>query len=191
MGALPQRYILIATFWCTRLQKVEASTSKGTRFGALRFYAALAIVIFVLHTIDAVIVSMPVVLPEPDHDLSLALRQKQLDLWSEMNKLLIAVATLTIGAIGGMMVNRDKARPLDPPQLRRAAASWLFCALSLYFGYLSYQQATRMLNHGVFDPFTARLWWPARGQFWTFLISIIILGDFVYSSIRGKAAAHS
>jgi hypothetical protein len=173
------------------VQNVAARTSRGERFRAFRFYAALGIVILVLHTIDAVIVDMPLVLPEPDHELALALRQKQLDLWSEMNKLLIAVATVTIGAIGGMMVNRDKARPLSPPQLRRAAASWLFCAMSLYFGYLSYQQATRMLTHGVFDPFTPRLWWPARGQFWTFLVSIIIFGDFVYSSIRGKTAAHS
>lgn len=173
------------------MHSAEARATTRSRFGALRFYVALAIAILVLHTIDSVIVNMPVVLPEPDRELSLALRQKQLDLWSEMNKLLIAVATLTIGAIGGMMVNRDKARPLSPPQLRRAVASWLFCALSLYFGYLSYQQGTRMLSHGVFDPFTPRLWWPARGQFWTFLISIIIFGDFVYSSIRGKAAAHS
>jgi hypothetical protein len=173
------------------VQTTEATPSTGSRFGALRFYAALAIVVLVLHTIDSVIVNMPVVLPEPDRELALTLRQKQLDLWSEMNKLLIAVATVTIGAIGGMMVNRDKARPLSPPQLRRATASWLFCALSLYFGYLSYQQATRMLTHGVFDPFTPRLWWPARGQFWTFLISIIIFGDFVYSSIRGKAAPQS
>jgi hypothetical protein len=173
------------------VQATEPSTSTGSRFGAFRFYAALAIVVLVLHTIDAVIVDMPLVLPEPDHELALALRQKQLDLWSEMNKLLIAVATVTIGAIGGVMVNRDKAHPLSRPQLRRAAASWLFCALSLYFGYLSYQQATRMLTHGIFDPFTARLWWPARGQFWTFLISLIIFGDFVYSSIRGKPAAHS
>ena len=154
--------------------------------GSLRFYLALALVIFLLHTIDSVLVNLPLIVSEPEKEVAAAFKQKQLDLWSEMNKLLIAFATVTIGAIGGFMLNRDKAHPLTPPQLRRAATSWGFCALSLYFGYLSYQQATQMLKHGVFDPFTARLWWPARGQFWAFLVSIILFGDFIYTSIRDK-----
>jgi hypothetical protein len=158
----------------------------GVRFGSLRFYLALTVVIIGLHTVDAVIVNLPLVVSQPDNELAAAFRQKQLDVWSEMNKLLIAFATVTIGAIGGFMLNRDKAHPLSLPQLRRAATSWFFCALSLYFGYLSYQQATQMLKHGVFDPFTARLWWPARGQFWAYLVSIILFGDFIYTSIRDK-----
>jgi hypothetical protein len=81
-----------------------------------------------------------------------------------MNKLLIGFATVTIGAVGGFMLNRDKTAPLSPPQMRRAAASWLFCAVSVYFGYLSYQQASWMLSYGVFDPLIARLWWPALGR---------------------------
>jgi hypothetical protein len=172
---------------------VPAPTSRkprpflGIRFGSLRFYVALTLVIIGLHTIDAVIVDLPMVEAQPEKELAAAYKAKQLDLWSEMNKLLIAFATVTIGAIGGFILNRDKASPLSLRQLRRAAASWLFCALSLYFGYLSYQQGTQMLKHGVFDPFTARLWWPVRGQFWTFLISIILFGDFIYTSIRDKA----
>ncbi|HEV3331352.1 MAG TPA: hypothetical protein VG096_10245 [Bryobacteraceae bacterium] len=158
----------------------------SVRFGSLRFYLALAVIIIGLHTVDAVVVSIPTVVTEPDQELATEFKKKQLDLWSEMNKLLIAFATVTIGAIGGFMVNRDKTHPLSPPHLRRAAMSWFFCALSLYFGYLSYQQATQMLKHGVFDPFTARLWWPARGQFWSFLVSIILFGDFIYTSIRDK-----
>lgn len=158
----------------------------GVRFGSLRFYLALTAIIFCLHAVDAVMVNLPLVITEPDKEVAIAFKQKQLDLWSEMNKLLIAFATVTIGAIGGFILNRDKTHPLPLPHLRRAAASWFFCALSLYFGYLSYQHATLMLKHGVFDPFTARLWWPARGQFWAFLVSIILFGDFIYTSVRDK-----
>ena len=166
--------------------RIKSRTFAAVRFGSLRFYLVLTIVILGLHTVDAVLVNLPLVISEPETQVAAAFKLKQLDVWSEMNKLLIAFATVTIGAIGGFMLNRDKAHPLTLPQLRRAATSWFFCALSLYFGYLSYQQATQMLKHGVFDPLTARLWWPSRGQFWAFLISIILFGDFVYTSIRDK-----
>lgn len=163
-----------------------AVRSHGFRVGSFRFYLLLAAVVIVLHFIDAVLIDLPMILPQADSRAVAEFQQKQVDMWAEMNKLLIAFATVTIGAIGGFMLHRDKAHPLLPPHLRRAAASWLFCALSLYFGYLSYQQATQLLKHGVFDPFTPRLWWPARAQFWSFLVSIILFGDFIYTSIRDK-----
>ena len=156
------------------------------RFGSFRFYFALAVAIICLQMVDKVIVELPVVIPQPDKELSIAFQQKQLDVWSEMNKLLIAFATVTIGAIGGFILNRDNSHRLSLPQLRRAATSWFFCATSLYFGYLSYQQATQLLKHGVFDPLNARLWLPARGQFWAFLISLLLFGDFIYTSVRDK-----
>jgi hypothetical protein len=159
-------------------------------FGSLRFYVVLAIVVLALHFFDSIILYMPVALPVPEHELALEFKKKQLDMWAEMNKLLIAFATVTIGAVGGMLLNRDKSIPVSTSQRRRAAASWLFCALSLYFGYLSYQQASWMLNSGVFDPLTPRLWWPARAQFWSFLISVILFADFAYGSVRDKRADH-
>jgi hypothetical protein len=145
----------------------------------------LALVIVGLHGVDAVLLDVPVLEPE-DKATTTLFKEKQLDVWSEMNKLLIAFATVTIGAIGGFLLHRDKAEPLTIPQLRRAATSWFFSALSLYFGYLSYQEATKMLRHGVFDPLTPLLWLPARAQFWCFLISIVLFGDFIYTSIRDK-----
>jgi len=153
--------------------------------GSARFYIVLALAIFLLHTIDAVMVGLPVREPQ-SAELASGLKQKQVDLWSEMNKLLITFATLTVGAIGGFIVNRDKTHPLKSPQLRQAALSWFFCVLSLYFGYLSYQQGTFLLKHGVFDAFTPRLWWPARGQFWSYLICLILFGDFIYTLIRDR-----
>ena len=159
------------------------------RFGSFRFYLVLAAVIIGLHLLDSVLLQIPVVEAQPDKQIVLEFKTKQLDMWAEMNKLLIAFATVTIGAVGGFMLNRDKTAPLSPQGMRRAAASWLFCALSLYFGYLSYQQATWMLSYGIFDPLGARLWWPARAQFWSYLVSVILFADFIYGSLRDKATA--
>lgn len=159
------------------------------RFGSFRFYVVLAAVILSLHLLDSVFLRIPVVETQPGKELAQEFKTKQLDMWTEMNKLLIAFATITIGAVGGFMLNRDKTAPLSSRQMRRAAASWFFCALSLYFGYLSYQQATWMLSYGIFDPLGARLWWPARAQFWTYLVSVILFADFIYGSIRDKPAA--
>ena len=66
----------------------------------------------------------------------------------EMNKLLITLATLSIGGITAFVVQRDKALKHSPPQLRRVIASWTLCAASLYFGYLAYQQVTWELYWG-------------------------------------------
>jgi hypothetical protein len=156
------------------------------RFGSLRFYVILLIVAVALHFINNVVFHMPFSEPVPDKDLALEFQKRQLDIWAEMNKLLITLATLTAGAVGGFMLNRDKATPLPPGQTRRAAASWIFCALSLYFGYLAYNEATWMLSLGTFNSYNPRIWWPIRAQFWCFLISVIIFADFIYGSIRYK-----
>ena len=113
-------------------------------------------------------------------------RKKQIDIWAEMNKLLIALATVTIGAIGGFLLKGDQAAPLPARQARRAAAGWIFCALSLYFGYLSYHEATLMLSFGTFNSNSARLWWPTRAQFWTFIFSVVLFADLVYGATHTR-----
>jgi len=122
----------------------------------------------------------------PDKELAFEFQKRQLDIWAEMNKLLITLATLTAGAVGGFILNRDKQVPLSPAQIRRAGASWIFCAFSLYFGYLAYHEATWMLSLGTFNSYNPRLWWPTQAEFWCFLISVIIFADFIYNSIRHK-----
>jgi hypothetical protein len=156
------------------------------RFGSLRFYLALLIVAVALHLINSVVDRLWLVEVVPDKDLALEFQKRQVDIWAEMNKLLITLATAMAGALGAFMLNRDKTSPLSAEQMRRAAASWIFCAFSLYFGYLSYSEATLILSHGVFNSYTPRLWWPMEAQFWTFLISVILFADFIYGSIQDK-----
>ncbi len=152
-------------------------------FGSLRFYAAVVLAVVVLHYISEVVNSIQDVQP-----ISVALadeyRKKQLDIWAEMNKLLIALATLVMGGIGGFILKSDHPSTPEPRQMRRAAAGWIFCALSLYFGYLSYHEASIMLSNGVFDAKSARLFLPTRAQFWTFLISVLLFADLAYGSTR-------
>jgi hypothetical protein len=138
-----------------------------------------------LYLVNGIVFRIP--FSEPvDKDLALEFQKRQLDIWEETNKLLITLATLTAGAIGGFVLSRDKAFPRSISHRRRAAASWIFCALSLYFGYLSYNEATWMLSLGVFNSYNPRLWWPTQAQFWSFLISVIIFADFIYGSVLDR-----
>ena len=155
-------------------------------FGSLRFYLILVIVAIGLHAVDWLIGQIPFAEARPDKEVSLEFQKRQLDFWSEMNKLLITLATVTIGAVGGFMLQHTKTSGLPQPVMRRAAASWIFCALSIYFGYLSYHEASWMLSLGTFSANNPLIWWPSRAQFWTFLISVILFADFVYGSVRHK-----
>jgi hypothetical protein len=156
----------------------------NVHFGSIRFYLMLVLAALVLHASGAVVGSISDALP--NGPLSDEFKKRQIDLWAEMNKLLIALATVVIGGIGGFVVKRENPSMLETRQMRRAAAGWIFCALSLYFGYLSYHEASVMLSYGVFDAKSPRLWWPTRAQFWTFLTSVILFADLVYGSARSR-----
>jgi len=112
---------------------------------------------------------------------------KQLETYVEMNKLLTTLATFTIGATIGFVVNRDKRIKLRPSQLRRAIASWTLGGISLYFGYLSYRQVVWILDKELFGLYSPLVWWLTRAQFWTFLLSVAVLADFIYRTVGSEA----
>lgn len=152
------------------------------------FYSALPLLIVFLIALEALLSSFKFAAAITDN--SAEFQRKQVDSFMEVNKLLITLATLSIGGITGFVLQRDKALKLSQPQLRRVIASWTLCAASLYFGYLSYQQVTWELYWGFFDPYNSHLWWPARAQFWTFLSSVVVFADFIYGSLQVRQAAH-
>jgi len=154
----------------------------------LRFYFALPLLIVFLIALEALLSSFKFAAAITDN--SAEFQKKQVDSFMEVNKLLITLATISIGGITGFVLQRDKALKLSQPQLRRVIASWTLCAASLYFGYLSYQQVTWELYWGFFDPYNSHLWWPARAQFWTFLSSVVVFADFIYGSLQVRQAAH-
>jgi hypothetical protein len=155
----------------------------------VRFYIVLILVAIALQFIGTVVSYIPIVEADPPQELANEYRKKQIDIWAEMNKLLIALATVAIGAIGGFLLKEEPAAPLPIRQARRAAAGWIFCALSLYFGYLSYHEATLMLSMGTFNSNSPRLWWPTRAQFWTFIFAVVLFADLVYGSTDARRQA--
>jgi hypothetical protein len=154
----------------------------------LRFYFVLPVLVALLIGIEALLSSFK--FAEGLTDNAAEYQRKQVDSFMEVNKLLITLATVSIGGITGFVLQRDKALKLSQPQLRRVIASWALCAASLYFGYLSYQQVTWELYWGFFDPYNSHLWWPARAQFWTFLSSVVVFADFIYGSLQVRQTAH-
>src|SRR5262245_13773767 len=107
--------------------------------GTVRFYLAFSAMVLMLVAFEAFLTSLPFADAIPD--FAEELQQRQLDSYFEMIQLLITLATLTIGGITGYVINRDNTKGLSTPQVRRVVASWGLCAVSLYFGYLAYQQA--------------------------------------------------
>jgi len=154
----------------------------GRRAWLPRFYIILPLLFILLISMEALLSSSKFASALPDD--SAEFQKKQVDSFMEMNKLLIELATAAIGGITAFVLHRDKSAKLNQAQLRRVVASWTLCAASLYFGYLTYQQVTWELSLGFFDSYNSHLWWPVRAQFWSFLGSVVVFADFIYSSLQ-------
>ncbi len=63
------------------------------------------------------------------------LQEKQLGIFVDMNKLLITLATLSLGGIGAFVFNRYKAQELPWYQVWRAVGASSFCGLSNRGGF--------------------------------------------------------
>jgi hypothetical protein len=111
------------------------------------------------------------------------LQTKQVDTYVAMTQLLISLATGAAGAVTLIIFNRYDKEPLPPAQLRRAMAAWALIGLSLYAGHLSYQNLLKMLSDSYLNLMQARVIWPSRVQFWSFLLAIVVVADFVHTSL--------
>jgi hypothetical protein len=163
------------------LLRLEGIIKRLSRSKVLAFYLLLALVVASVILTEAVIARLPFASPEVTNLTDV--EKKELDIFTEMNKLLTTLATLTIGATSAFMINRDSRAELRPGTLGRAITGWVFTGASLYFGHLSYQRVLWMLNGHFFDLFLGTVWWPSRAQFWSFLVGVVVLLDFVRSSI--------
>jgi hypothetical protein len=117
------------------------------------------------------------------------LQEKQLEVFVDMNKLLITLATLSLGGIGAFVLNRYKSQEMPWYQVWRVVASWVFCGLSLYCGVLTNEKLIWMLQNGFFDLTNPRILWVYRSQFWTLAAAIFFLADFFYRGLRKEPAA--
>lgn len=118
-----------------------------------------------------------------------SLQEKQLEVFVDMNKLLITLSTVSLGGIGAFVLNRYKGQSMPWYQVWRVTASWVFCGLSLYCGVLANERLIWMLQSGFFDLTNPRIIWVYRSQFWTLAIAIFFLADFFYRGLRKTEAA--
>jgi hypothetical protein len=115
------------------------------------------------------------ILAEKVNDLN-NLQQKQVDVSVQVTSLLAGFATLSLGGIGALIWDRKKLGKPPTTQLLIAASG---CALSLYFGYLSYRYLLWMLAHQFFDLSSTFVTLTGYFQFGTFFLSLVALADFV------------
>ncbi len=114
------------------------------------------------------------------------LQKKRLDIYLDVIKLLITASGVTLGAITGFVLNRDKGMVFTDVQLRKVIASWALAGISLYCGYLSIQQVIWMLYHRFFDLYDPHILLPSRAQFLTLLAAIAVFADFIHGTLKRK-----
>lgn len=152
----------------------------------VRLYVSVGCAVAVLLSMEAWIQSQPV-LEEMRTDLS-SLESRQLDTYLENTKLLTTLATALIGAASGLLLNRDARVALGRTDRRRIVFSWTLAALSIYAGHLAHQNVVWMLHSHFFNLFYPGIAWPTRAQFWLFLMSVVVLADFLYRSLHQEAS---
>lgn len=126
--------------------------------------------------------------PEPDPEFYIEnlnpLQSKSLDNVVEMNKLIISLALLVIGACAGILVQKYSNIKV---KRRITIITLLFCILfaasSIFSGYVLYDNLVVMLSNGFYNPANQLIKWPQRLQFYSFFISVVLFGLFIVSSL--------
>jgi hypothetical protein len=110
---------------------------------------------------------------------------KAVDAYENINNLLITLGTGLLGAMGFLLTSK----PREHYRLREmwpAVLSAVFVGLSLYFGYISYQNVEFVLLNsvGTLDIDLVQL--PKTAHFYTLLLGVFFFADFVMQDL-GKA----
>ncbi len=135
---------------------VDAPIAKPSLWS--RLYVQFLAVALVLLIFEILLAKVSLVQPLVK-DLN-KLQEKRLDIYLDLTKLLMTASGVTIGAITGFVLNRDKTVEFSKPQLRKIILTWGLAGVSLYCGYLSIQQVVWMLTVGFFDLYDPHLWLP-------------------------------
>ncbi len=141
----------------------------------------LVLLFIALVVLDIIIASVPIVESRVE-DLT-ALQEKELETYLAARQLLTTLGTLSIGAMGGFIINRYKNAPLPNSQIQRAVISWTCSGASIYLGQVSHDKVLWMLGAGFFRLSSWQVAWPAKGQFYLFVLSIFFLADFIYRGL--------
>jgi hypothetical protein len=114
-------------------------------------------------------------------------KQRQLDAYLEMNRLLTTLGTTLLGGLGFLLFGREKGAPMT--RHRWAAFVSVFCvAISIFFGYVAYLFILSMLGNGLFDLTTLSVHWAQQAHFYTFLAGVVFFADFAFCNLTKEGS---
>jgi hypothetical protein len=148
----------------------------------LVFYMAATAFIVAVWQYQKVFVANWIVPANPAAD---SMAGKELDALLEMNRLVTTLGTGLLGAIGFLLINVRKANG-GFEALWAASASAVCVGISLFFGYLVYLWVIEMLRVQVFDLDVGPLLWARNLHFYTFLLAVVLFGDFAFNNLHGE-----
>jgi hypothetical protein len=113
-------------------------------------------------------------------------QERQLDAYLEVNRLLTTFGTTLLGALGVLLISQHKASTWE--RHRWAAIGGALCmATSIFFGYVAYLFILSMLRDGIFDLTASNPHWAQQAHFYTFLVGVVLLADFVFHNLIKEA----
>jgi hypothetical protein len=154
----------------------------STVFSTKSLILALA-VLFIVAVILVHEVFQPIPSPAETMDKLNDLESKSLDTVIEMNKLIISLALIVLGACAAILVQKYPVLRLKTTFTTAILLTCvLFAASSIFSGYVLYDNLVTMLTKGsYFDPSNELIAWPQRLQFYSFFISVVLFGLFIIS----------
>jgi hypothetical protein len=103
-----------------------------------------------------------------------------------MTNILTSFSTALLGALGVLLLNSKAKR--GPTATWFAFGSGVFAAISMFLGYVVYQEVLTLLWMGTFTPHSLLISWARYGQFFTFLLAFVLFGDFAIQSLDMEGA---
>lgn len=116
------------------------------------------------------------------------LQKESLSVLVEMNKLLISLSLLAIGAIGSFILNKNEGLQSSKGWvLSILAMAMLFSVISIYCGYELYSNILEMLSNEMFEPNNPLLAVPLKWQFASFILSVVSFAFFIWNNFSQKS----
>jgi hypothetical protein len=112
--------------------------------------------------------------------------KQAVEAYLEVNRLLTTLGTTVLGALGFVLFRRGTV-DARMPRLWAAMAGALLVAVSIFFGYVAYNFLVAILQTGSIDftdPSSRPLIISQQIHFYSFLVGIIFLADFVFHNVR-------
>jgi hypothetical protein len=150
---------------------------------ATKAIGSLFVLLGLFLAVDYVILRLPFAEAILQSDLKKT-QEKQIDIYIEINKQLLGLATLVIAGIG-LNLNLQQGGPGSPRRSRPILiGSLVMAAFSIYAGYLSYDKLVWMLASNFFNLETPLLYALRVLQFWAFVSSLFLFAWFWLTTQR-------